>query len=137
MVYENGVTVTQVSDGFDVHFYGADGEVKVSRGGFEMVRGGETITHVQKAEKRFLADAKVVLYRSKSHTDDFLERVADRKRPVTSAIEGGHSAICCHLINLAYSHRQAIKWDPAKMTFSDSTCDASWLTSSYRDPWKV
>jgi predicted dehydrogenase len=137
MAYENGVTVTQVADGFDVHFYGADGEVKVSRGGFEMVRGGETIKHVQKAEKEFLGDAKVVLYRSKSHTDDFLDRVADRKRPVTSEIEGGHSAICCHLMNLAYAHRQTIKWDPATLAFADPACDASWLTSSYRGPWKV
>ncbi|MDQ1256083.1 MAG: hypothetical protein QG656_679 [Candidatus Hydrogenedentes bacterium] len=137
MVYESGITVTQVGDGFDVHFFGSEGEVKVSRGGFEMVRGGETFKHVGKADKEFLADAKVVLYHSKSHTDDFLERVADRKRPVTSEIEGGHSAICCHLVNLAYTHRQVIKWDPAKMAFADPACDPSWMTSSYREPWKV
>ena len=137
MVYGNGVTVTQVDTGFNVHFYGADGEVKVSRGGFEMVHGGETITQTAKAEKEFLSDAKVKLYRSKSHTDDFLERVADRRRPVTSEIEGGHSAICCHLMNLAYYHRKTIKWNPSDLTFADPACDASWLTSSYRAPWKV
>ncbi len=136
-VYENGVTVTQVDKGFNVEFFGADGVVKVSRGGFEMTHGGETITQTAKAEKQYLADAKVVLYHSKSHTDDFLERVADRKRPVTSEIEGGHSAICCHLMNLAYCHRQTIKWDPRKQTFSDPSCAPSWLTSNYRDPWKV
>lgn len=137
MVYKNGVTVTQVGDGFDVHFFGTEGEVKVSRGGFEMVRDGKTIDSAPKAEKKYLADAKVVLYHSKSHTDDFLERVADRKRPVTSEVEGGHSAICCHLMNLAYTHRQAIKWNPDTLSFADASCDASWMASNYRAPWKV
>ncbi len=136
-VYKNGVTVTQVAGGFNVEFYGTDGIVKASRGGFEMLLGGDTIASAGKAEKEFLKDAKVRLYRSRSHTDDFLERVADRKRPVTSEIEGAHSAICCHLMNLAYYHRQVIKWDPDKMTFADASCDPAWLTSSYRDPWNV
>lgn len=137
MVYANGITVTQVNSGFNVHFYGADGEVKVSRGEFEMVHDGETIKQAGKAEKKYLRDPKVVLYHSKSHTDDFLERVADRKRPITSEIEGGHSAICCHLVNLAYYHRQTIKWNPQTMTFADPSCDPSWITSNYRAPWKV
>jgi predicted dehydrogenase len=137
MVYKNGVTVTQIGGGFNVEFFGTDGIVKASRDGFEMVRGGETIKQAGKAEKEFLADAKVKLYHSKSHTDDFLERVADRKRPVTSEIEGGHSAICCHLMNLAYTHQQTIKWDPDKMAFADPSCDPAWMKSSYRDPWKV
>ncbi len=137
MVYENGVTVTQIDSGFNVEFFGTDGVVKASRGGFEMTHDGETITDAHKAEKKYLADAKVVLYHSKSHTDDFLERVADRKRPVTSEIEGGHSAICCHLVNLAYYHRQVIKWNPHTMAFADASCDPSWMTTSYREPWKV
>jgi len=136
-VYKNGITVTQVGSGYNVHFYGADGEVRVSRGEFQMVRGGETIDRAEKADKAFLSNAKVKLYHSKSHTDDFLERVADRKRPVTSEIEGGHSAIICHLVNLAYYHRKTIKWDPDKMTFADASCDPAWLTSNYRSPWKV
>lgn len=137
MVYKSGITVTQVGDGFNCAFYGTDGEVKVSRGGFEMVHGGETIKQAAKAEKQFLKNAKVVLYHSKSHTDDFLDRVADRKRPITSEIEGGHSAICCNLMVLAYRLRKTIKWDPDKLAFADPTHDPAWLTSNYREPWKV
>jgi predicted dehydrogenase len=137
VVYENGVTVTQVNDGSDVHFYGTEGEVKVNGGGFEFVRGGETIKQWARAEKEFLADARIRLYYSKSHTEDFLARVADRKRPVASEIEGAHSAICCHLMNLAYCHRQTIKWNPHKLAFADRSCDPSWLTCDYRKPWKV
>jgi predicted dehydrogenase len=137
MVYANGITVTQVGEGWNCHFYGSDGEVRVSRGKFQMVRGSETIDSENLAEKKYLKDAKVTLYHSKSHTDDFLERVADRKRPVTSEREGGHSAIVCHLVNLAYYHHQVIKWDPAKMAFADPSCDPAWMTTSYRAPWKV
>ena len=141
MVYENGVTVTQVAgEGMrfgGARFFGTDGDVEVDRGSFVLVRGGVTIDHAGQAEKEYLKDAKIRLYRSSSHTDDFLARVADRRRPVTSEIEGGHTAICCHLINLAYYHRRTIKWDPAKMAFADPACDPSWLTRNYRKPWEV
>ena len=76
MVYENGVTVTQVDRGGQmrwngIRFFGTDGEVEADRGQFEFVRGGETI-HQGRAQKEFLADAKIRLYESKSHGDDFL-----------------------------------------------------------------
>jgi predicted dehydrogenase len=141
MVYENGVTVTQVGgEGMrfgGVRFCGTDGEVEVDRGSFVLVRGGQTINQWARAEKEFLADAKVRLYRSKSHPDDFLERVADRRRPCTSEIEGAHSAICCHLVNLSYYHRRKIQWDPRKLAFAAGGGDPAWLTCNYRSPWKV
>ncbi len=149
LVYANGVTVTH-KDGFGVHFFGTEGEVKVNRGKFEMIRGGQVIAsstdkekktscaaEVAKAEKQFLADAKIKLYESKSHCDDFLERMKDRRKPVTSEVVGGHSVICCHLMNLAYYHNQVIKWDPAKCAFVGGTGNPAWLTRDYRAPWSV
>ena len=137
LVYGNGVTVRQVSGGPDVVFHGSEGTVSASRGSFGLTRGAEQTGNKFEAEKRYLADAKVRLYQSKSHLDDFLARVADRKRPVTSEVEGGHSAICCHLLNQAYYHGQNLKWDPATFTFAGNTGDPSWLTRDYRAPWKV
>jgi predicted dehydrogenase len=142
MVYANGVTVTQTGGGNGMRFgglrfYGTDGEVEVDRGSFELVRGKETMIQAARAEKEYLTDAKIRLYHSKSHYADFLERVADRKRPVASEVVGAHTAICCHLINLAYAHRKTIKWDPAKLAFTDPSCDAGWLTRNYRAPWKA
>ncbi|HIG29763.1 MAG TPA: Gfo/Idh/MocA family oxidoreductase [Verrucomicrobiales bacterium] len=142
MVYQNGVTVEQ-SDGEGmryggVRFYGTEGDVEVDRGSFRLVHDGKEYRSAGQAEKLFLAEAKVKLYRNpKSHPDDFLARVADRKRPCTSEIEGGHTAICCHLVNLAYAHRKIIKWDPSKKIFTDPSCDKAWLTRDYRAPWKV
>ncbi len=149
LVYANGVTVTH-KDGFGAHFFGSEGEVRVNRGKFALIRGGQTLAshsgedkksscaaQVAKAEKEFLADAKVKLYESKNHPDDFLERVKDRKKPITSEIVGGRSAICCHLMNQVYYNGQAIKWDPAACTFAAGSGNPAWLTRDYRAPWRV
>ena len=149
LVYANGVTVVH-KDGFGVHFFGSEGEVQVNRGQFVFTRNGELVSKftrredggslqsaLSKAEKAFMADAKVKLYRSESHTLDFLNCVKDRKQPITSEIVGGHSVICCHLMNLAYYHGEKIKWDPAQNGFAGGTGDPAWLTRDYRSPWKV
>ncbi len=154
LVYASGITVEH-KDGFGVHFYGADGEVLVNRGKFKMIHKGEVIAsytgdktneeekktscmaQVQKAERAFLKDASVKLYESKNHLNDFLECVKLRKKPITSEQVGGHSAICCHLMNQSYYHGQKIKWNPKKFTFVGGTGDPKWLTRDYRGSWKV
>jgi len=149
LVYAGGVTVTH-KDGFGVHFFGTEGEVQVNRWRFTFSRGGKMIAkftsradktscaaEVQKAERAYLKDAKVKLYASGSHTDDFLTRVKDRKKPICCEQVGGHSIICCHLMNLAYYHGKKIQWDPAKFAFTGGTGDPKWLTRDYRSPWTV
>ncbi|MEZ5329653.1 MAG: Gfo/Idh/MocA family oxidoreductase [Verrucomicrobiales bacterium] len=150
LVYANGVTVTH-GGGIGVHFFGTEGEVEVTRGRFHFVHKGETKarflsredrvsldSQLQKAEKDFLGEApKIQLYRSDNHLRDFLTCVETRKKPITHEGVGGRSAICCHLMNLAYYHGQTIKWDPATNTFTEGTGDPKWLTRDYRDPWKV
>jgi predicted dehydrogenase len=154
LVYANGVTVTHTS-GFGVEFFGTEGKVEVNRGKFVFKRGKETIAsyagkkndenekktscaaQVQKAERAYLENAKIKLYVSKNHLSDFMDCVKARKKPITSEQVGGRSAICCHLMNQAYYHGKAIKWDPANFTFTGGTGDASWLTRDYRAPFKV
>jgi len=150
LVYANGVTVEH-KNGFGVDFFGSEGEVQVNRGKFTFRHGEELIAsyadnkdkktscaaQVQKAERAFLQDAKIKLYVSKNHLSDFLECVRARKKPITSEQVGGHSAICCHLMNLAYYHGRKIQWDPSSMAFTGGTGDAKWLTRDYRGPWSV
>ena len=89
--------------------------MKVNRGRFAFTREGRRVAssratrtgtscaaEVAKAEKGFLADAKVKLYNSTDHVADFLDRVKDREKPITSEQVGGRTVICCHLMNLAY-----------------------------------
>jgi predicted dehydrogenase len=152
LVYADGAYV-QHSDGFGVHFFGASGEVKVNRGKFVLVVDGKTIaefTDVQqksgqtslaaelrKAEQAYLVDAKIHLYNSRNHISDFMACVKSRKKPITSEIVGGHSAICCHLMNQSYYHHAGFTWDPIKFEFTGGTGDPTWLTRDYRAPWSV
>jgi len=150
LVYAGGTKVRHVS-GFGVDFRGTDGRVRVNRGRFVFEREGRTIAsyrgrqdedtnlkeQVARAEEEYLQDARVKLYRSRNHVADFLECVKSRKRPVTHEEIGGRSAICCHLMNLAYRHHQELDWDPRQFTFTAGTGDPAWLTRNYREPWKV
>ncbi len=150
LVYASGIAVEHTG-GPSVHFYGTGGEVMVGRGEFvckignELVgnfpdrkaKVGSCLAEVQKAERALLKGAKVQLYVSKNHISDFMQCVASRKKPITSEQVGDRSAICCHLMNLAYYHRQAMKWDPAKFEFVGGTGDPKWLTREYRAPWRT
>jgi hypothetical protein len=92
---------------------------------------------VAKAEKAFLKGAKIKLYGSQNHLSDFIACMKSRKKPITSEQIGARSAICCHLMNQAYIHRQKIEWDPAKLAFAGNTCDPKWMTKEYRKPWSM
>lgn len=162
LVYANGAYVEH-KGGFGVHFYGSNGEVLVNRGKFVLVVDGKVIAQqgrydgpgkkepggaeagratscageVQKAERAFLKDAKIRLYESRNHISDFMECVRARRKPVTSEIVGGRSAICCHLMNQSYYHGAGFKWDPAACGLAGGTGDPKWLTRDYRSPWTV
>jgi predicted dehydrogenase len=150
LVYASGITVKH-ADGFGVDFVGSEGRVRVNRGKFIFERGGKTIAsyqgkqdedtslgqQVRKAETEFLKEAKVKLYVSQNHIQDFLDCVKSRRQPITNAQIGGRTVICCHLMNLAYLHHQKIAWQPEQNAFAKGTGNAKWLTRDYRSPWQV
>lgn len=149
LVYANGIRVIH-KNGFGVHFFGSNGEVKVNRSRFSLTIKGKEFSKytgpedegslnsaLDKASKQFLADAKIKLYKSDSHNGDFLKCVKDRTKPIASEIVGSRTAICCHLVNLAYYHGRKMKWDPVNNQFVDGAGDSAWLTREYRSPWKV
>lgn len=146
LIYANGIEVIHKNDGGGVRMYGSEGQIMVNRGKFEFVRGKETIakftcredggsleSKLAMVEREYLKDAKVKLYKAENHIEDFLQCVKSRKKPITHEGIGARSAICCHLLNLAYRYDQKIKWDPAQCTFAEGTGDTSWLTGSRRD----
>ena len=129
LVYANGVTVEH-KDGFGVDFFGTEGEVQVNRGKFTFKRGngGDRLLHPdRKGQEELLcrrgAEGREGLPGKTPRSSSTSARTtspiswsasASRKKPITSEQVGGHSAICCHLMNQAYYHGQKIKWDPAK-----------------------
>ena len=150
LVYANGITVTHQS-GVSDSFYGTEGVVHVGRGKFELQlqgkrkfgfldkekdKGTSVIREYTLAQREFLANPKVSLYKSKNQITDFLECVKSRQKPVCDVGIGASSVICCHLMNLAYYHGQSFGWDPINHTFTKGG-DAKWLTPEYRGDWKV
>ncbi len=150
LIYEGGITVAH-GQGIGAHFFGTDGDVQVSRSQFAISRNGKMLAgnlgaenarkvlnpELDKAESMFLKDAKVKLYHSTNHIDDFLACMQSRKKPNTHEGIGGRSAICCHLMNQAYYNRQSLLWDPIKLRFKKGTGHPSWMTRDYRGPWVV
>ena len=144
--YANGVTVTH-GGGIGVEFHGSKGIVQVSRGKFALTIDGKVkykalssedksvTSQYTLAEREFLENAEVKLYKSTGHVPDFLQAVANRTKPITDEVVGGGSAVCCHLMNIGYYFNANVKWDPETNEFADDTGDPSWLTREYRAPY--
>jgi predicted dehydrogenase len=150
LIYASGIPLTHVNNGFGVSFYGESGEVHVNRGKFKLVMGGKVVheflgkdtkgtsldREVIMAERTFLADAKVKLYNSPNHHQDWLDCIKSRNKPICDVAIGASTVISCHLMNQAYYHGGTMKWNPEKHEYT-SGGDAQWLTRDYRGEWKV
>jgi predicted dehydrogenase len=151
LVYADGTVLTHVK-GKGVSFYGTEGEIHVNRGKFEFILDGKTVhkfwdkevdkttsmeREVTLTEREHLANAKVKLYNSKSHFQDFLDCVQSRKQPICDVAIGASSAIACHLMNFAYHYGANAQWNPQRHKFAGGG-SSKWLTRDrYRDGWKV
>ena len=151
LVYADGTVLTHVR-GKGVSFYGTEGECHVNRGKFELIMNGKTVRkfwdkevdkttsmerEVTLTEREYLADAKVKLYNSKSHFDDFLACVQSRQRPICDVEIGARSVIACHVMNFAYHYGANARWNPEKNKFA-SGGSSKWLTrDKYRGGWVV
>ena len=150
LLYRSGVPVLHKHNGRGVSFFGANGTVHVNRGKFELIMNGQTVAkfwdkadgtalpvELGKAEKDYLKDAKVKLYDSRNHQEDFINCVRSRKAPITSVETGARSVIACHLLGFSYYYGKRFKWDPVKADFAPGEGDPKWLTRDYRGDWKV
>jgi len=153
LTYSNGIKVYH-KGGFGCEFHGEDGVVRVNRGRFTFTRGEEKVAwfaggedeeskgtsceaQVRKAEREYLADAKVKLYESKGgHLRDFLACMRSRQQPCAHAEIGGRTAIACNLLNQAYYNKTKIVWDPKALKLGGGG-DPKWLTRDYRAPFIV
>lgn len=144
LAYANGVIMNhaRVPGHNDITFFGKAGTLQVDRGRISVTIGGKTIAQadslreqLDRLEKEFLADAKVQLYRSNDHLNDWLAAIRSRKAPICDVETGARTATVCHLVNLAYYHGQPMKWDPVGESFEAGTGDQAWLDVAHRRPW--
>ncbi len=131
--YANGVVMHHgglQGYNFGVVFVGTQGKVCVDRGRFK--------TEPEEIGKDYVAgSASIKLYNSPNHQKDFLQCIRTRKRPICDVEVGCRSVTVCHLGNLAYWNKRALKWDPAKERFIGDDEANTWLNPPKRAPWKV
>jgi predicted dehydrogenase len=85
--------------------------------------------------KRFIGPNDVHLYRSPGHTQDFVNCVQSRQRPICDVEIGARSVSVCHLVNIAYWLNRPIRWDPAAEQIVGDPEAARWLDRPKRAPW--
>jgi len=77
------------------------------------------------------------LERSDSHSGNWLECIATRRRPVFD-VEIGHRITCwSHLGNIAYKLRRELQWNPSQEQFIGDEQANRLLQVAYRAPWGV
>ena len=127
-LYANGVEMIHGDSG-GVLFIGTEGKILVNRGKFEA-------TPAALGEEP-LGDNAIRLYKSYSHTKDFLDCMRSRKKPICDVEIGCRSATVCRLGNLAYWNHRRLRWDPVKEQFIGDKQANEWLDRPKRAPWKV
>ncbi|MGA1235753.1 MAG: Gfo/Idh/MocA family oxidoreductase [Limisphaerales bacterium] len=130
--YANGVVMVRGGlEGYDygVVFVGTKGKIAVDRGRFK--------ADPEKLGEVDLDALPVKLYRSRNHYRDFVESIHARKKPICDVEVGARSVTVCHLGNLAYWNKRALRWDPQAERFIGDAEANTWLDREKRDPWKA
>lgn len=131
--YANGVVMYHgglQGYNYGVVFVGEKGKICVDRGRF-MAEPEEIAADYK------VGSDKIKLYQSTNHLKDFLKCVRSRQRPICDVEIGCRSVTVCHLGNLAYWYKRALKWDPVKERFVGDNEANTWLDTQKRSPWNT
>lgn len=127
-VYANGVEMIHGGPS-GLTIVGTNGVISVDR------------DHLSSVPERIVKDAlgekDVRLFQSPGHHRNWLDCIRSREAPICDIEIGARSVTVCHLGNLAYWHRRALRWDPAKWQFLGDDAANDWLDRVRRDPWKL
>ncbi|WP_145194389.1 Gfo/Idh/MocA family protein [Planctomycetes bacterium Poly30] len=124
LVYANGVRLIHGGP-HGATFIGEDGMIAVDRGRISSIPGD-----ILEWEPESEADR---LPRNTGHAANWLDRIRDRGVPICSAEVGARSAAICHLMNIAYIHRQELDWDPVNWRFEGNDEANAWLDYERRE----
>jgi predicted dehydrogenase len=117
-VYDDGVKVIHGGPS-GVTFVGTEGFIHVDRD--KLIAVPEAIL------KEPLGERDVHLPEAPGHHEDWLECIRTRRRPIADVEVGARSVTVCHLGNLAYWHRRALRWDPKAWHFVGDDEANAWL----------
>jgi len=131
-VYENGVELIHGGRS-GVTFFGAEGEIFVTRGKLE--------SKPEEVIKKPIGDDEIHLYEApggshSGHRQDWVNCVLSRKQPNCPIEVGARTVAVCHLGNIAYLHAEglagkSLKWDPQKWEFVGNDEANKWRDYPY------
>ncbi len=127
-VYANGVEMFHGGP-TDCLFEGSDGKIEVSRG------------HI-KSDPRSIFETPLgpkddPLYQATNQRRNWIECIKSGKDCICPAEVGHRSASICHLANIGYQLRRALRWDPAEQKFIDDEAANKLLERPLREPWQL
>jgi predicted dehydrogenase len=113
-----------------VIFYGGDGYMVLSGGGFRVFKGEDREPVME--EKPSRSDTR-------EHMENFLAACRSRKHTdLTADVEiGAKSMELVHLANISYQVKRALRYDAASMTIQGDPEAAKLLTRAYRAPYVI
>jgi predicted dehydrogenase len=133
--YANGVEMFHGADNppkgmqNDCVFVGTEGTIYAGRGGL----GSNPATILTTP----LAEGTFRVYPSNNHRRNWLDCIRTKKETICTAEIGNRSATVCHLANIGYQLRTALRWDPVQERFIDNVAANKLLEREYRAPWKL
>jgi predicted dehydrogenase len=71
-----------------------------------------------------------------NHRQNWLDCIKSKELPVANVVVGAGSVTACHLVNLAYWHRQKMKWDAKAWKFADEAHN-KWLDRERRGSYQL
>jgi predicted dehydrogenase len=124
-------------------------------GGVEMFHGGPTDCTFEGTEgtifvsrerigskpadliKQPLGKGDKPLYHATDHRGNWLECIRAKKESICPAEVGHRSATICHLANIGYQLRRALRWDPVRERFVEDDEANKLVDRPLRAPWKL
>ncbi|MCA9111375.1 MAG: Gfo/Idh/MocA family oxidoreductase [Planctomycetaceae bacterium] len=129
--YANGVKVIAGQKQEDIPggttFIGSQGRVFVNR--------KELVTDPVDIAELSLDDAPIKLTSSDDHTQNFLDAIRSREKPICDVEIGHRSATVCHLGNIVCRLGRSIQWDPEAERIVDDEQAHAMTDRVYRAPW--
>ena len=112
-----------------VEFIGTEGSVRVTRGAID--------TTPKDLVNETFGPNEVRLYKSADHRRDWLDCIRSRSKPICDVEIGHHSALVCHIGNIAYWLNRPLKWDPDAERFVNDAEANRLLSRAMRAPWRL
>jgi predicted dehydrogenase len=112
-----------------IQFFGENGKLFVSR---SMI-----LTEPESILLEPIHEDEIQYYKSPGHFDDWMNCIKTRNRPLADVEIGARSVTCCHLVNLAYWHHRALKWDPQAWEFPGDAEANGWRERPRRDKYQL